>query len=110
MNEDITLNPTSGASGMQEMQHEELTREKASPVDYQQQMHARAAQGVQCPYCGSVKFVTTISAKTFVPSAVPISRVRRLFVPSAEIPEAVLCARSVIHSTTFLSASSVVRL
>ena len=28
MNEDITLNPTSGASGMQEMQHEELTREK----------------------------------------------------------------------------------
>ena len=54
MNEDITLNPTSGASGMQEMQHEELTREKASPVDYQQQMHARAAQGVQCPYCGTV--------------------------------------------------------
>ena len=54
MNEDITLNPTSGASGMQEMQHEELTREKASPVDYQQQMHARAAQGGQCPYCGTV--------------------------------------------------------
>ncbi len=54
MNEDITLNPTSGASGMQEMQHEELTREKASPVDYQQQMHARAVQGVQCPYCGTV--------------------------------------------------------
>ena len=54
MNEDITLNPTSGASGMQEMQHEELTREKASPVDYQQQMHARAAQGVLCPYCGTV--------------------------------------------------------
>ena len=54
MNEDITLNPTSGASGMQEMQHEELTREKASPVDYQQQMHARAAQGVQCPYCDTV--------------------------------------------------------
>ena len=30
MNEDITLNPTNGASGMQEMQHEELTREKTS--------------------------------------------------------------------------------
>ena len=52
MNEDITLNPTSGASGMQEMQHEELTREKASPVDYQQKIHARAAQGVQCTYRG----------------------------------------------------------
>ena len=54
MNEDITLNPTNGASGMQELQHEELTRERASSVDYQQQMHAHAAQGVQCPYCGTV--------------------------------------------------------
>ena len=54
MNEDITLNPTNGASGMQEMQHEELTREKASSSDFQQQMHAHAAQGVQCPYCGTV--------------------------------------------------------
>ena len=54
MNEDITLNPTNGASGMQERQHEELTRERTSSVDYQQQMHAHAAQGVQCPYCGTV--------------------------------------------------------
>ena len=54
MNEDITLNPTNGASGMQEMQHEELTRERTSSVNYQQQMHAHAAQGVQCPYCGTV--------------------------------------------------------
>ena len=29
MNEDITLNPSQGASGMQELQHEELTRENA---------------------------------------------------------------------------------
>ena len=43
MNEDITLNPTNGASGMQEMQHEELTREKTSSGDFQQQMHAHSA-------------------------------------------------------------------
>ena len=54
MNEDITLNPTQGASGMQEMQHEELTREKASSDNFQQQMRTHAAQGVQCPYCGTV--------------------------------------------------------
>jgi predicted amidophosphoribosyltransferase len=54
MNEDITLNPTNGASGMQEMQHEELTRERTSSGNYQQQMHAHSAQGIQCPYCGTV--------------------------------------------------------
>ena len=54
MNEDITLNPTNGASGMQEMQHEELTRERTSSHNYQQQMYAHAAQGVLCPYCGTV--------------------------------------------------------
>ena len=54
MNEDITLNPTNEASGMQERQHQELTREKAQSVDYQQQMRAHAAQGIQCPYCGTV--------------------------------------------------------
>jgi len=54
MNEDITLNPTNEASGMQEKQHEELTRERATSVDYQQQMRTHAAQGIQCPYCGTV--------------------------------------------------------
>ena len=54
MNENITLNPTNCASGMQEMQHEELTREKTSSVNDQQQMHAHAAQGIECPYCGTV--------------------------------------------------------
>lgn len=54
MNEDITLNPTNGASGMQEMQHEELTRERTSSVNYQQQMRTQSAQGIECPYCGTV--------------------------------------------------------
>ena len=54
MNEDITLDPTKNASGMQEKQYEELTREKFSSSDTQQQMQAHAAQGVQCPYCGTV--------------------------------------------------------
>ena len=54
MNEDITLNPTNEASGMQERQHQELTREKVQSVDYQQQMRAHAAQGIRCPYCGTV--------------------------------------------------------
>lgn len=54
MNEDITLNPTEGASGMQEMKYEELTREKTSSGNFQQQMRTHAAQGIQCPYCGTV--------------------------------------------------------
>ena len=54
MNEDITLNPAEGASGAQEMQHEELTRERASSDNFQQQMRTQAAQGKQCPYCGTV--------------------------------------------------------
>ena len=54
MNEDITLNPTNEASGMQEKQREELTRERSTSVDYQQQMRAHSAQGIECPYCGTV--------------------------------------------------------
>lgn len=54
MNEDITQNPVQDASGMQELLREELTRKKDSSVSFQQQMHARAAQGVECPHCGTV--------------------------------------------------------
>jgi len=54
MNEDITLNPTQGFSGVQERQREELTREQVLSGESQQQMHVHAAQGVQCPYCGTV--------------------------------------------------------
>lgn len=54
MNEDITQNPVLDANGMQALQREELTREKVSSVNSQQQMYARAAQGVECPHCGTV--------------------------------------------------------
>jgi len=54
MNEDITQNPVLDANGMQALQREELTREKVSSVNSQQQMYARAAQGIECPHCGTV--------------------------------------------------------
>jgi len=54
MSEDITLDPAKEAIGQQELQHQELTMD--SPVEGrpQQQMRARAAQGVECPYCGTM--------------------------------------------------------
>ena len=54
MNEDITLDPAKDASGMQELQHQELTMERPSEGQTMQQMQAHAASGVQCPYCGTV--------------------------------------------------------
>ena len=54
MNEDITQNSVRDANGMQELQREALTREKVSSIDSQQQMYARAAQGVECPHCGTL--------------------------------------------------------
>lgn len=54
MNEDITQNPVQDASGMQELRRDELTREKISSVNSQQQMRAHAAQGIECPYCGTM--------------------------------------------------------
>lgn len=54
MNEDITLNPAKDAGSMQELRREELTRETVSSVNTQQQMHAHAAQGIECPFCGTV--------------------------------------------------------
>ena len=54
MNEDITLDPAKDASGVQELQRQELTMEKPQEGVTQQQMRTHAAQGVQCPYCGTV--------------------------------------------------------
>ena len=54
MNEDITLDPAKDASGAQELQYQELTKERAAEGAVQQQMHAHSAQGVQCPYCGAM--------------------------------------------------------
>jgi hypothetical protein len=54
MNEDITQNPVQDASGTQELRRDELTREKISSVNSQQQMRAHAAQGIECPYCGTM--------------------------------------------------------
>ncbi|MBR1389076.1 MAG: zinc ribbon domain-containing protein [Prevotella sp.] len=54
MNEDITLDPAKEAGGMRELQHEELTMDRPQEGAVQQQMHAHAAQGVECPYCGTM--------------------------------------------------------
>ena len=54
MNDDITLDPVKDAQGMQELQYKELVREKPTEGESRQQMHAHAANGVQCPYCGTV--------------------------------------------------------
>ena len=54
MNEDITLDPAKDASGVQELQRQELTMEKPQEGVTQQQMRTHAAQGVQCPYCGTM--------------------------------------------------------
>lgn len=50
---DITLNPEKTDRGTQELQHREMTREKT--IESQQvQVQYRAANGAQCPYCGTV--------------------------------------------------------
>ena len=54
MNEDITLDPAKEAAGVQQLQHQELAMEKPSERQSQQRMQARAAAGVQCPYCGTM--------------------------------------------------------
>lgn len=54
LNEDITLDPAKGASDVQELQHQELTRDRMEDGQIQQQMLAHAAQGIECPYCGTV--------------------------------------------------------
>ena len=54
MNEDITLDPAKGASGQQQLQHQELTMERPLEGSSRQQMKMHAAAGVQCPYCGTM--------------------------------------------------------
>ena len=56
MNEDITINPERTNRGMQQVQREERYREPADNfhMGQQMQMNMRAAQGVPCPYCGTV--------------------------------------------------------
>jgi predicted amidophosphoribosyltransferase len=54
MNEDITLDPAKGASGQQQLQHQELTMERPLEGSSRQQMQMHAAAGVQCPYCGTM--------------------------------------------------------
>lgn len=54
MNEDITINPERTNRGMQQLQHQELYYEPANDMQMNQQMQMRAAQGVACPYCGTI--------------------------------------------------------
>ena len=56
MNEDITINPERTSRGMQQLQHQERYYEPANdmPMNQQMQMNMRAAQGVSCPYCGTI--------------------------------------------------------
>ena len=56
MNEDITINPERTNRGMQQLQHQERFYEPANdmPMNQQIQMNMRAAQGVACPYCGTI--------------------------------------------------------
>ena len=51
--DDNTLNPAKTDRGVQNLQHRELTRERA--VEQQvQAVQYRTTEGVQCPYCGTV--------------------------------------------------------
>jgi predicted amidophosphoribosyltransferase len=56
MNEDITINPERTNRGVQQFQHEERYRETVDnfQMGQQMQMNMRAAQGVPCPYCGTI--------------------------------------------------------
>lgn len=54
MNDDITLNPEKTNRGMQQMQYQEIAMERTDDMQMEQQMQMHAAQGVQCPYCGTM--------------------------------------------------------
>lgn len=54
MNDDITLNPGKTNRGMQQMQYQEIAMERTDDMQMEQQMQMHAAQGVQCPYCGTM--------------------------------------------------------
>jgi len=50
---DITLNPERTSRGAQELQREELVMDR-SAVEQQQAVQFQSANGVQCPYCGTI--------------------------------------------------------
>jgi RecJ-like exonuclease len=50
---DITLNPERTSRGSQELQREELVMDRPA-VQQQQAVQFQSANGVQCPYCGTI--------------------------------------------------------
>ena len=54
MNDDITLNPERTDRGMQQMQYQEIAVEHSNDMQIEQQMQMHTAQGVRCPYCGTM--------------------------------------------------------
>lgn len=54
MNDDITLNPERTDRGMQQMQYQEIAVEHSNDMQMEQQMQMHTAQGVRCPYCGTM--------------------------------------------------------
>lgn len=51
---DSTLNPERTNRGVQELQREELTMDRPVEEQQNQAVHYHAANGVQCPFCGTV--------------------------------------------------------
>ena len=54
MNDDITINPERTDRGMQQMQYQEIAVEHSNDLQMEQQMQMHTAQGVRCPYCGTM--------------------------------------------------------
>ena len=54
MIDDITQNPERTDRASQQLQREELIRERMDEPIAQQAMQANIANGVQCPHCGTV--------------------------------------------------------
>ncbi len=52
--EDITLNPEIAGSRSQELQREELRMDMPANSQQQSSMRMHAAEGVQCPHCGTI--------------------------------------------------------
>ena len=52
--DEITLNPDRTDRGMQQLQHQEIAMERTDDMQMEQQMQMHAAQGVKCPYCGTM--------------------------------------------------------
>ena len=54
MIDDITQNPERTDRGMQELQRQELTKERVAAPQTQQAMQMKTAKGVECPHCGTI--------------------------------------------------------